>query len=164
MSLQEVCPQRFAAPLAPPQAAAAEGLDVDETQLVSGVDVWIGEPEGLRSRGAPRFDAPRFDVLVMEGAGGLFSPISTSLLNVDLALRLGDRLPQMRVVLVARNRLGVIHECVATVRAAHDAGLKIDRIVLNTLPSDAVSCDESITTNAQHIQRWTGCPVADTFL
>ncbi len=154
LTLDEVCPQRFAAPLAPPQAAFAEGGEVNETLLMTGVDVWIGAAENFPPR-----ERSTFDVLVVEGAGGLFSPISASLLNIEFALRLQDRLPQMSVVLIARNRLGVIHECIATVRAASAAGLNVHKIMLNEFASDADKGDESMATNAQQIQHWTGCSV-----
>lgn len=158
LTLHDVCPQRFAAALAPPIAARLEGREVDETLLVTGIQVWTGMSES----GPPGDHAP-CDVLVVEGAGGLFSPISASLLNVDFALRLRDQFPQMILVLIARNRLGVIHECVAAVRAARATGLRIDKIVLNEFGSDVVKGDESIETNAQQVQHWTGCPVVRTW-
>lgn len=157
-TLHDVCPQRFAAPLAPPQAAIAENSVVDETLLIAGVHVWTGTSESSRSGGEAACD-----VLVVEGAGGLFSPVSASMLNADFALRLRDEFPQMIVVLIARNRLGVIHECVAAVRAARATGLSIDKIVLNDIGIEGVNGDESIATNGQQIQHWTGCPVVATW-
>ncbi|MBL9080470.1 MAG: dethiobiotin synthase, partial [Planctomycetales bacterium] len=67
--LEHVCPQRFAAPLAPHLAARAEGRELDFDQLRWGLDYW----------------RPRSDVVVVEGAGGLFSPLSDDRLNMDLA-------------------------------------------------------------------------------
>lgn len=156
-ALHDVCPQRFAASLAPPLAASAEGRQVDETLLMTGLQVWANSRKDSILRDAPN------DVLVIEGAGGLFSPISESLLNTDFALRLRDQFPQVVVILVARNRLGVIHECVAAVRAAQASGLNIDKIVLNEFGIDKVNCDESMATNAEQIRRWTGCSVEETW-
>ncbi|TWU09874.1 dethiobiotin synthase [Allorhodopirellula heiligendammensis] len=155
-TLDQVCPQRFIAPLAPPQAAIAEGVEVDQTLLMTGVEAWAAGGED-----ASQHPSTVFDVLVIEGAGGLFSPLATSLLNIDFALQLKERFPQMYVVLIARNRLGVIHECVATVRAAIATGLSIDKIVLNEFANEA---DESIATNSQQVEHWTGCPVAEMSL
>lgn len=139
LSLHTVCPQRFELPLAPPQAAAEANTRVDEDLLLAGVEPWMQNHS---------------DTLIIEGAGGLFSPISESMLNLDFALRLRERLPQMRVVLVAPNCLGTIHDCVACVRAAEQAGLKIHRIVLNQM-----SEDESVQSNAASIAHWTGVGV-----
>lgn len=156
-TLHDVCPQQFAAPLAPPLAANAEGRQVDETLLMTGLQGWTGSCEG-----SGPYELP-CDVLVVEGAGGLFSPISASLLNIDFALLLREQFPQSITVLVARNRLGVIHECIAAVRAAQASGLNIDKIVLNRFGTDAVHLDESTATNAEQIQHWTGCPVSTTW-
>ncbi len=145
LTLHAVCPQRFIAPLAPPQAAVVEGLEVDEALLLLGADVWVGP----------------VDILVVEGAGGLFSPISASWLNIDLALQLRELFPQMTVNVIAGNRLGVIHECVATVRAAEAEGLSIDTIVLNEFEASSEKIDPSIATNAMQIERWTGCRVSE---
>ncbi|MCM2370158.1 dethiobiotin synthase [Rhodopirellula sp. ICT_H3.1] len=147
LTLHTVCPQRFEAALAPPEAAKTQNTTVDEDQLLAGIEPWIDY-------------AP--DLLIVEGAGGLFSPLSESMLNIDYALRLRERLPEMRVVLVAPNRLGVIHDCVACVRAAASAGLTIDHVLLNQINDDAhVLSDASILTNARSIERWTGCVVTN---
>lgn len=135
--LHAVCPQRFAMSVAPPQAAAAVSTRVDEALLLAGAELWINSS---------------IDVLIVEGAGGLFSPISDSMLNIDFALRLRKRVPQLTVVLVAPNRLGVIHDCVACVRASEHAGLTIDRIVLNQMSCE----DDSVSGNAKLIEQWTG--------
>ena len=39
-TLEDVCPQAFEAPLAPQLAARAEGREIDEGLLFSGMDVW----------------------------------------------------------------------------------------------------------------------------
>ncbi|EMI54833.1 dethiobiotin synthase [Rhodopirellula sallentina] len=145
LTLHTVCPQRFEAAVAPPEAAKLAGETIDEVLLVDGVKLWSDR---------------ECDVLIVEGAGGLFSPISDSMLNIDFVHQLRRRLPQMQSVLVAPNRLGVIHDTVACVNAANAAGLQIERIVLNTFPSSEQSeADESTQTNADLIQRWTGCQV-----
>src|SRR5438477_8141213 len=55
--LQAVCPQRFAAPLAPHLAARQERKRVDSKLLRSGLDYW----------------RRRSDIVIVEGAGGLMS-------------------------------------------------------------------------------------------
>jgi len=140
LSLHKVCPQRFEKPVAPPEAAAAEGKTVDEGLLIDGVQPWLDTS---------------LDVLLIEGAGGLFSPISESMLNIDFALAMRDRLPQLQVVMIAPNRLGVIHDCIASVRAASVAGLQITSIQLNSIGQP----DASSETNAASIEQWTGVRV-----
>ena len=60
LTLAQVCPQRFLAPLAPPRAALAEGRRVDAALLRTGLEPWLAAS----------------DVVVVEGAGGLMSPLS----------------------------------------------------------------------------------------
>ena len=59
--LEDVCPQRFAAPLAPPVAAAQEGQSIDEQLLIEGIQEWTG-----------------YEAVVVEGAGGLLSPLDSA--------------------------------------------------------------------------------------
>ena len=40
LSLEQVCPQRFKAPLAPPEAAALEKTQVDAEKIRDGIKIW----------------------------------------------------------------------------------------------------------------------------
>ena len=71
--LERVCPQRFAAPLAPHLAARAEDARVDEEQLRRGLDYWI----------------ERSDIVIVEGVGGLMSPLTDDEYVADLAYEFG---------------------------------------------------------------------------
>ncbi len=113
-SVGDVCPQSFAAALAPSQAAAAEGGTIDESLLILGFDRW------QRSCA----------FTVVEGAGGLFTPLSENFLNVDLAVAY-----QLPLVVVDAARLGAIGRTLATVTAARARGLVVAAVVLSaTIP------------------------------
>lgn len=130
--LDRVSPQRFAAPLAPHLAARAEGRKLDARTLRDGLDNWRAHS----------------DVIVVEGAGGLFSPLGDDLLNIQLASEFGYPL-----VIVAANRLGTIHGVLATVKAAqaYSPALPIAAIVLNDVtPNDG---DLSRATNAAELRK-----------
>ena len=135
--LTTVCPQVFKAPIAPPQAAQVEGRTVDEMLLRSGLSAWHD----------------RCDVVVVEGAGGLMSPISSHDFNATLAREF--RYP---LVVVAPNRLGVINHTLQTLiaAAAFGTGLATAGIVLNQL--DEVP-DASVRTNCLELQRHCAAPV-----
>jgi dethiobiotin synthetase len=66
------------------------------------------------------------DTLLVELPGGLFSPLSDALVNADLA----KQLEPDATLLVASDRLGVLHEVLATWRAAATVPLRIDGFVL----------------------------------
>ena len=66
------------------------------------------------------------DLVVVEGAGGLFSPLADGVLNVDLARNLG-----LPLVLVDAARLGAIGRTLATCTAAAAMGLRVAAVVLS---------------------------------
>jgi dethiobiotin synthetase len=137
-TLAEVCPQVFAAPLAPHLAAAAEGRRLDEALLRRGLDVWL----------------ERSEIVLIEGAGGLMSPLGDDEYVADLAEDFGFPL-----LVVARNGLGVINHVLQTLitAATFRRGLDVAGIVLNqTNPSAG---DASIGLNAAEIRRRAVPPV-----
>lgn len=91
------------------------------------------------------------DFLVVELAGGLFTPLGQTLSNLDLVLALAPD----RVLLVAPDRLGVLHDLGATTRAARGAGCRLDAIVLNA----PASPDASTGRNASEVVTVTSVPV-----
>lgn len=115
-----VCPQSFAAAAAPARAARAEGRRVDERLLRSGLAAW---------RAAS-------DVVVVEAAGGLCSPLGDATLGIDLAREFC-----LPLVVVDMARLGMIGRSLVTVRAARAEGLRVAALVMSAvepldLPSD----------------------------
>jgi dethiobiotin synthetase len=68
------------------------------------------------------------DAILVEGAGGLLVPITRDLAFDGLFVQWG-----LDLVVVAGNRLGTINHTLLTVRAAHDAGLRVRGVVLNAL-------------------------------
>lgn len=152
--LSRTCPQSFVAAVAPPVAAELEGKTVDEQLLFDGAQWWL----------------PQCDFLIVEGAGGALSPISNSMLVLDLAQQL--RLP---LVLIAANRLGVVNHTLLTIEAVHARQLLLYGIVLNTIPATAVSPTSSAVdnpsasahdparqTNRDLLQRFTTVPIVDS--
>ncbi|SRR6056297_470327 len=141
-TIDAVCPQRFLAPLAPPTAAELEHTSVDIDLMISGARWW--------------FD--RCSLLIVEGAGGLFSPLGEGFTNADLANAIGGTL-----VIVAENRLGAIHQCVATTLAAkqynHGEGLKVAGVILNQPMSRS---DASAATNPKEVQKYCPAPLLGT--
>jgi dethiobiotin synthetase len=111
-ALQQVCPQRFAAPLAPHRAARLESRQVDPLLLRDGVNHWRQQS----------------DVVLIEGVGGLMSPVTEDEYVADLALEFGYPL-----IVVAPNELGVINQTLQTLIAAATfrEGLPVGGIVLN---------------------------------
>ncbi len=132
---ERICPQRFKAPLAPPVAARREGKTVDAAVLRSGFDWW----------------RERVDFLVVEGAGGLLSPLTEAECVADVAALFG-----LPLIIVARLSLGTINHTLLTIEAAHSRNLPIAGIVLNQpVPTD----DASQASNPEELEKRCAVPI-----
>ena len=129
-----VCPQRFEEPLAPHLAARAEGKQVDESLLREGLEYW----------------GDQCDVIIVEGAGGLMSPVSEEDYVADLAFEFGYPL-----VVVSPNVLGVINQTLQTLitAATFRDGIHVAGVVLNNMSeSSRLSEDPSVQTNRRELE------------
>ncbi|HVT28553.1 MAG TPA: dethiobiotin synthase [Lacipirellulaceae bacterium] len=138
-SVEQVCPQMFAAPLAPHLSASAESRQVDRQLLRGGIEFW-------RSTS---------DIVIVEGAGGLMSPISDDDYNADLAAEFGYPL-----LVVSVNELGTINATLQTLVAARAfgaSGLDVAGEVLNS--PNLTANDPSIKSNADELVRRCGPPL-----
>ena len=138
LSLDAVCPQRFRTALAPHLAARAEGKELDTQLLRDGITAWK--------------DA--CDVIIVEGAGGLMTPLSDDEYVADLAYDLGYPL-----VVVSPNVLGVINQTLQTLVTAYSFrdGLDVAGVVLND--SQSFRGDLSTDSNRDEIARRAVPPV-----
>jgi dethiobiotin synthetase len=129
--LEHVCPQCFAAPLAPHRAALAEGKTLDSKLLRTGLHYW----------------RKRSDIILVEGAGGLMSPMGERECVADLALDFGFPL-----VVVSRNILGTINATLQTLITAsvYRDGLPVAGVVLNH-PAPPSPEDASLSSNRNEL-------------
>jgi dethiobiotin synthetase len=110
LCLTDCNPYRFHDPVAPAVAAAQTRISVDETRLAAAC-------AALRRR---------FDLVIIEGAGGLLVPLGERLLVADLAARLGAPL-----LVVARDALGTVNHTLLTLSEARRRGLHVAGVVLS---------------------------------
>jgi len=96
LALDEVNPWHFRAPLAPLLAARKERKRVRLRQVIAHV----------------RRLARRFEVLVVEGAGGLLSPLGENFDSRDLTVTLGAK-----AIVVCPNRLGAVNQVLLVLEA-----------------------------------------------
>jgi dethiobiotin synthetase len=120
--LEQVRPLLLKEPLAPWVAAARGGTQVDLQALDT----------AFQALCAGR------DAVLVEGAGGLLVPLTRDLAFDGLFVQW-----DLDLVVVAGNRLGAINHTLLTVRAAHDAGLRVRGVVLNALDSEPPGIAES---------------------
>ncbi len=129
--LERICRYRLRTPVSPERAAALEGVDLDVDMLRDAC-----------------LDGAGGDVLLVEGAGGFYSPIAGGALNADLAVALG-----FPVVLVAADRLGSLNHCLLALEAMERRGLDVAALVLSRVQHDA---GDAAMDNAGDLARWTG--------
>jgi dethiobiotin synthetase len=123
-------------PLAPTVAARRAGVMID-LELV-----WKAWAE-IRAA---------HDVAVVEGIGGLMTPIAEGYRVADLAAAFA-----LPLVVVARPNLGTINHTILTVEAARARGLAVKGIIVNGLDADTAGVAEE--TNPGELARETGLPV-----
>jgi dethiobiotin synthetase len=126
----------LAAAVSPHRAARAEGIHIDE-QLAAN---WVQRAESEMATHTMSHSAMW---TVIETAGGVFSPLSTTATNFDLARALEPAI----WVLVAADALGVLHDVSATLLAMRTRNRTPDHIVL----SAARAPDASTGTNAEEL-------------
>lgn len=129
----------FHEPIAPSLAAHREGQTLDVDAVASWVDRVRSQ---LPASASPEGGVP---ALVIETAGGVFSPLSESATNFELACTLGEAC----WILVAPDRLGVLHDVTSTLRAMAALGRRPDLLVL----SAPAQPDLSTGSNAAELRR-----------
>jgi dethiobiotin synthetase len=131
--LAEICPVALHAPISPHAAARLEGRTID-------VD--------LLARKAPS----QADFVLVEGAGGLLSPLTDELLMADLAATIA-----LPLLVVVDDALGAINRALLAVEAARHRKLPVAAVVLNrTRPEDP---GPAAPTHAPAIAHFGGVPV-----
>ena len=121
--LNKVCPYCFEI------EASAELASTDSSEKLTLEDLVL----------ACKCDVDENFVLV-EGAGGLYSPIAEAALNVDLANEL-----QLPLLIVIRDDLGAISQALLTLEAAKKNKLTVACVVLNVVKSNNLSNKEALT-------------------
>jgi dethiobiotin synthetase len=123
LTLDEINPWHFRAPVAPLLAARQENRRVELREVVSHVHAI----------------AQRFPIVLVEGAGGLLSPLGEGFSTRELISGLGAE-----VIIAARNQLGVVNQVRLTLEALPPLIGARARVVL----MDGAKRDSSTRTNA----------------
>jgi len=123
LSLDEINPCYFRAPIAPVLAARRENQKVKLPEVIAHV----------------RKMQKRFDILIVEGAGGLLSPLGEQFDSRDLIFKL-----RATPIVVASNKLGVINQILLTLEALPENFRSKTKIVLmSPQKTDAASSSNS---------------------
>jgi dethiobiotin synthetase len=135
LDLMTVCPYVLRQPLAPAIAARMDGVEID-LDVIAGCHATI---------------TAAHDVTIIEGAGGLLVPLTSSETFADLAHQL-----DAAVLVVVASRLGAINHALLTMRCAHAQGLAVLGYVVNFLHECR---DLAAQTNLEVLSDWLGPPL-----
>jgi dethiobiotin synthetase len=128
MDAEQVAPLRYGPAVSPQLAAELSGERIDRDRLLAAGAAAIGNGNG----GAPQ------RTLIVEGVGGLFSPLAEDFTVCDLAAAM--RLP---LLIAARPGLGTINHTLLTLQAARAAGLTVRAVVLTPWPEQPSRLESS---------------------
>lgn len=114
--IEKICPLRFALPLAPTLAAAHEGI----------------EPNMDLARGVLARLCARHSAIIVEGIGGVLTPLDKKTLVVDMIAQVG-----FPALIVCRAGLGTISQTLLVIRELERSNLPIAGVIMNvTHPED----------------------------
>jgi dethiobiotin synthetase len=136
MSPEDVAPLRFRPAVSPHLAA----------ELSGGPPI---DPAALLAAALGAADAG--DVVVVEGVGGLMTPLAESYMVCDFAAQLG-----LPLVIAARPGLGTINHTLLTLTAARAAGLDVPAVVITPWPQEPSVLERS---NRETVARMGGVDV-----
>ena len=132
-------PYRFRQPLAPAIASELEGAVISRKKIISAYNKLSN----------------KYDITIIEGAGGIMVPIRKNYLFLDLIKDLA-----LPVIIVSRPGLGTINHTLLTIEAARNRGIEIIGVIINCFAD--IRKDASVKTNPQMIEKLSGIPVLGT--
>ena len=151
----EVSPRRYLAPLAPNLAARLQGETLAMADLVADCRSWL--------------DARDVDLALVEGAGGVMSPMTDDATNLDLMTALA-----LPVLLVAGSYLGTASHVLTALEVLRARGLSVVAVAVSE-SLDAPDLDQTVDMlrtferkapiiAAPRDSDWDSAPLADLLL
>ncbi len=134
-NLGRISPWRFSAPLSPDMAAAVEGrvLDMAATQAFC-------ETAALAAK----------DILLIEGAGGVMTPLNARKTQLDLIAALG-----LPLIFVGGSYLGAISHALTALDALQSRGLEVRATVISETAGSTVDLGATCSS----LEHFTAAPV-----
>lgn len=116
------CPYIFTYPCSPHMAAERDGKTIDTARIAE----------------ATRLLGERYDVVLLEGAGGLMVPIDRCRTTIDYIREQG-----YPVVLVTSGKLGSINHTLLSLAVCRQYGVEVRAVVYNLYPEEDASISEN---------------------
>jgi dethiobiotin synthetase len=139
-SIDVITPIRFEKPLAPFPASEIEGVPVDIEKIKKAFEVLLN----------------KYDMVLVEGIGGLLVPIKRDYFVLDLVKHFG-----LPIIIVSKPGLGTINHTLLTVNYAIKEGLHVAGIIMNYSKSPENTLAEE--TNPKVIRQICDVPLIGIF-
>jgi dethiobiotin synthetase len=130
-----ICWKHFEEPLAPNVAARRAGVDLDSREMLAFIRARIAAANGP---------------FLVEGAGGVMSPLTDDCTNLDLMADLN-----LPVLLLASNYLGAVSHSLTALDVLQRRGLRTIALVVSQPSLQAGPAD----VFADELARWTATPI-----
>ena len=135
-AIDVINPYRFKHPLAPSVAAELERKSIKKEKIFS----------------AYNYLSKKYDITIVEGAGGIMAPLYKKYLFLDFISALN-----LPIIIVSRPGLGTINHTLLTISAAKGRGVNVIGVVINYAAKAKTGIAEK--TNPEIIKRLGGVPV-----
>jgi len=133
--VEQICWKSFTEWSAPNVAARRAGVALDYAEMLAWVQAKLDAHEGVN---------------IVEGAGGVMSPLTDTHTNLDLMEDLG-----LPVLLMASNYLGAVSHTLTALEVLWSREIRVSSILV-TEPMPNIGPAESLV---EELRRWTGIPV-----
>ncbi|ACT58264.1 dethiobiotin synthase [Hirschia baltica] len=131
-NVNRICMRRYEKPVAPNQAAREANQALDYDDILAFVNSRV-----LLAEGSP---------IIVEGAGGIMSPVTDNKLHLDLIYDLA-----MPAILVTANYLGSISHTLSALEVMSNKGIVLERVVVTKPTSEHGEAEALI----EELQRWS---------
>lgn len=135
-SLDLITPVRYQQPLAPYAASLVEGEKFNKASILTHI----------------KSMSKKYDVLLIEGIGGMMVPITKKYFVYNLIKDVG-----LPVIIVASALLGTINHTLLSVDFAINHGINVAGVIINNSAND--TSDQSISSNPKIIKELCPAPV-----
>jgi dethiobiotin synthetase len=132
-NIHALSPWQFTAALSPDEAARQESKSIDLDEVVE----FCLNPES-------RILNP--DMMLIEGAGGLMSPLSEAALNIDLIMAV-----DAPVILVSASYLGCVSHILSALSVLRDHAITVAGLVLSEVDPTAQSAEITLRSLKPHL-------------
>lgn len=138
-NVENITPWRFNAALAPSIAAVIENSEINFSELQNFCGERILWAQNGRVSGSAANVKKPVEYFLIEGAGGVMTPISSDKTFLDLIV--ATKIP---VLLLGQNYLGAMSHTLCAVEALRAKSVAIDKIIINDHPKSEIKISDTI--------------------